>query len=212
MSQSLLLIIGSLSLCQMQQTMSYSSKLTSKFNILKLKFNKLTSNSNAFTTIQKTKHEFCFPLISYKSGLRNIHNLECVLNKNKHFRVSNITEPVKCCGNYIILSTQCNSGYKYNNNLMLFSNQSNVSNIVYLKDGVPRMTFLLSVKPSYFGHILSIHVTYFRHPKLYAALLKPLWSFFMFFEFLTFFSYNYKHNDNLRKYRVLLFNKTDDEI
>jgi hypothetical protein len=225
MPRSLLFIIRSLSLFQVQ-TMSYSNTLTLNYHRLTLKSNTLppmsntltpksnalVPNSNALRTIQKSKREFCFPTMSYKRGLRNIHNLEYILNKSKHFHVSNITEPIKCGGNYIILSARCSSGHKYNNNFMLFSNQSNVSNIVYLKDGVPRLTLLLSVRPSYIGHILSIHVTYFRHPKLYAALLKPLWIFFKFSESLTFVSYNYTHNDNLRKYRVLLFNKTDDEI
>jgi hypothetical protein len=196
-------LIGFLLLFQMQVT-SYSNTLT-RYSY--------TSMTNTHKTIRDCRREFYFPTISYQRGLRNVHTLEYVLNKNKYFQVSsNTTEPIKCGGNYIILSTQCKAKNNYSHNLMLFSNQSNVSNIVYLKGGVPRLTFLLSVKPSYIGHFLYVHVTYFKHPKLYATLLQPLWYIFTFFEIFTFFSYNYKHNDNLRKYRMMLFNKTDDEI
>jgi hypothetical protein len=168
-----------------------------------------TNHAQITPKLHEIHKEFHFSTISYEKGLKNIHSLEQLLQiHKKYFQIHSTTEPVHY-GKYIVVSAQCSIKSRFQQDITMFSNQPNTSHIVCLKRGIPQMMFKINVSPAYYGHIMTISAaTYVHAPRWINMILAPLWSFLLLFENSLRWEYNIQNNENLVKYRKMVFNQT----
>jgi hypothetical protein len=164
----------------------------------------------AVPQLRKFNQEYHFPAVSYTQALQNIHVLEHLLRVDKsYFKIHSTTEPVRY-GNYIVASAKCSIKSIYQQDIKIFAKQGNVSHIVCIKDGTPQMMFEIRVAPAVRGHLMTINAsTYLNAPLWMNMMLVPLWSFLSLFEEAMLLQYNVMYDENLVKYRKMLFNKTE---
>ena len=159
--------------------------------------------------LREIRKEFHFSTISYEQGLKNIHSLESLLQIRKtYFQIHSTTEPVHY-GKYIVVSAKCSVKAAFQQDIRMFSSQPNTSHIVCLKEGVPQMMFQVNVSPAYYGHTMTISAsTYLHAPRWINMILSPLWYFLSAFENSLRLEYNVKNDENLIKYRKMVFNQS----
>jgi hypothetical protein len=158
--------------------------------------------------LREIRKEFHFSTIPYEQGLKNIHSLEKLLPIHEtYFQIHSTTEPVHY-GKYIVVSANCSIKSKFQQDIRMFSNQPNTNHIVCLKEGVPQMMFKINVSPAHDGHTMTISAsTYLHAPRWINMILSPLWSFLP-VNILGLEHNMQKNDDNLVKYRKMVFNQT----
>lgn len=159
--------------------------------------------------LREIRKEFHFSTIPYEQGLKNIHSLERLLQiHHTYFQIHSTTEPVYY-GKYIVVSARCSIKSRFQQDIRMFSDQPNTSHIICLKEGVPQMMFKVNVSPAYYGHTVTISAsTYLHAPRWINMILSPLWYFLLVFENSLRREFNAQNDENLVKYRKMVFNQT----